>query len=88
MSNAITTLKSWKTTLSKNKIKEDIKLKEFSRCNFCKHKIGDYCSQNVFGVKKCEKYDSFDADVCKIIKKAQKSGISVSDVIALMELEK
>lgn len=84
----ITTLKSWKTTLSKNKIKEDIKLKEFSRCNFCRHKIEDYCSQNVFGGKKCEKYDSFDVDVCKLIKKAEESGISVSDVIALINLEK
>lgn len=56
---------------------------EYCKCNFCKkYDTYDGC-QDWF----CSSHDSYEPSRQRIVEKAQCSGISVADVIALINLE-
>lgn len=56
---------------------------EFKKCLFCKHYDNFDGCMDVYG---CNNYDSFEPNKNRIIEKAKEKHISVSDVIALINL--
>ena len=57
-------------------------MREYDKCNFCKwYDIYEGCEQP------CSNKDCFEANTNKIIAKANEDGITVADVIALINLE-
>ncbi len=58
-------------------------MNEFCKCNFCtSYDIYEGCEWGC-----SDGYDSFHPNTDRIIEKAKEKGISVSDVLALIELE-
>lgn len=56
---------------------------EYDKCNFCKHyDTFDGCMDWY-----CNNYESYNPDKDKLIEVAQQKGISVSDLITLINLE-
>ena len=56
-------------------------LNEWNKCNFCKHNTEVTCTAN-----ECWSHDHYSPDPNKLIAKAKELGISVTDVIALINL--
>jgi hypothetical protein len=57
-------------------------MREYDKCRFCKwYSIYDGCTNGY-----CYNKQYFEADERKIIEKAEESGMSVADIIALMNL--
>ena len=58
-------------------------MREYDKCYFCKnYDLYEGCE-----VPYCYNKQYFEADERKIIEKAEESGMSVADIIALMNLE-
>lgn len=56
---------------------------EYSKCRFCKE-YDDYYEGCEFG---CDNHKGYTPDKHKIIDKAKETGLSVSDIIALIDLD-
>ena len=55
---------------------------EYSKCRFCKWHDDYGCCEAI-----CNNYDSYEPNKYKLIEKSQETGLRISDIVTLINME-